>query len=108
MSVPQIYPVRPVITNNIDFAKSYNAHPISALMISACISSHEAEQLVQQGAKFDSVHIIGDVGTDIADQVARSNSDTHVHRISSIDGDELNVDTIHGMIRAEITDAGMG
>jgi hypothetical protein len=57
-----IYPLRPVICDKPNLAEIYNVNPSSIDLLSACLSEDEAQRLLDQGATFDSVLLVGSDG----------------------------------------------
>ena len=61
----QIYPLKPVVTSNPLLAAQYNANPLSSFLISECLSPKVVSDLLADGAKFDTLYLVGDDGNDI-------------------------------------------
>jgi len=60
--MPGIYPLNPVITSNPAFASLYDMHPLSLYLISECLTPSEAARLLDEGAVFDTVVLLGGEG----------------------------------------------
>ena len=58
-----IYPLRPVICDEPKLAEIYNNNPSSIDLLSACLTEDEAQRLLDQGALFDSVLLLGGSGS---------------------------------------------
>jgi len=60
MSKP--YPLNPVISSNTVLAANYNASVACATMMSECLTPHRALDLLEHGAKFDSIVLVNGEG----------------------------------------------
>ncbi len=65
----KLYPVKPVITSNPQLASSYNTHPVSGLLASACLTVDEASRLLQDGALFDTILLLNGEGEDVVNRI---------------------------------------
>jgi hypothetical protein len=100
----QTYPIRPVITTDADLAQAYNQHPTSMTMVSACVTPDEARALIEQGAKFETVHLVDGAGRELFADASALPLVRHLNR----NDEGFSVDTLHRLLRAELLEAGMG
>lgn len=63
------YPLNPVISSNRVLAANYNASMVSATMMSECLSPQEALELINNGAKFNSIVFVNGEGKRLIEKI---------------------------------------
>ncbi len=102
--MPGIYPLNPVITSNPAFASLYDMHPLSLYLISECLTPSEAARLLDEGAVFDTVVLLGGEGKELADRLAseedsQAQTFAQVERIDLPAVDEQAVNEVHRVLK---------
>jgi hypothetical protein len=65
-----VYPLKPVITDDLSWKSVYDRHPDSVGLTSACITPGEAQRLLAEGATFEAVLLLDDAGEELAEKLA--------------------------------------
>lgn len=65
-----VYPLKPVITEDLSWKSVYDKHPDSVGLTSACITTAEAKKLLAEGATFEAVLLLDDAGEELAEKLA--------------------------------------
>lgn len=102
----ELYPTRPVVSNNAALLASYNAHPDSPLMGSQCLTSDQALSLLDKGAKFEAIVCIDKDGVEVLSKIGHDASsdvefDTRVEYFSMEAAPDIDVDAIHSKVKGE-------
>lgn len=95
----QLYPLKPVVTRNALLAEQYNSNPLSSFLISGCMTPEQATELLDGGAKFQTMYLVDGDGEDIRFPVKAMPSVKRVY-LPSADLDEA-IKAIHSKIQGE-------
>lgn len=100
-----VYPLKPVISDDPTWKAVYDDHPESISLTSACLTPAEARRLVAEGAVFDTVVVLNEAGADFFDQLARKQAAenpeqaTRVERVSLVERSAESIQRIHDYLR---------
>lgn len=102
-----VYPLRPVVSDEPRWKAAYDAHPASIDFASACVSSLEAGSLLAQGAEFEAVVLLDGAGERFAEDLAARQAALHADRRTlvvrlSLPGSEAQpIERIHRCLEGE-------
>lgn len=107
----QLYPMNPVVCENDLLAEQYNKSRASIYMASQCLSEKAVEDMISQGAEFDSVICVGDAGQKLFSDVDSANEEklsVEAYRLSSSKSFDEAINDIHTLIKNRGFVEGMG
>ena len=109
----QPYPLNPVVTSDPSLTSKYNAHPASDNLISACLSPDRVEQLLKEGAQFETMVFINGEGEALINQIGDvehwdNEFMPRIERLKITTDPSADTETIHRAITGDPSDKGMG
>ena len=102
-----------MVFNNPQFLETYNAHPESAMYISACMTQEEFQSLASKDLPFNKVVLVDGQGTDVIGQLGEGES-WDLEFLPKVESFEFEgsvpdaVSKVHALIKGDPLEYGMG